>query len=681
MIRKRGRPKKKHITKDVEILTTEYKKKLIIISFMTALRFQKVPDMDDWADENFRLPKATTHEWGKWRTQRFPFLRRIMKCLSPSSIAREIVGMKGSQLGFTTLLMLWKIYKAVCMPGPFAFTQKTEDDVKQYSKQKFKPTIDANPVCYDILGNGRPKGFYNSLLDKTFPGGFIAMGPANSTGFLKSKAIRDAGMDEEDEYELNVGKQGSPRKLLQRRMTNFPNSKLYRNSTPVLEEFSTIKPGWLEGSQEQYYVPCPNCNPKAKITNNSLTEREDGFMFLIEWDTIKWSKEINPSTGDPIKVWCECPACGYEINESRHKTWMLDHGDWYSTKNVNDPDSPLPRYKVGDVVNPSFRITSFYSPYGFYSWKDAVHDFFEYLRTRDVNLLQVFRNQVCAETFSLVGGEIDPTGLFGRRESYGGKLNTYDVPNGGLCLTAGVDIQDDRIEVSVYAWGLLEESYAVDYKVLVGDTELMGNKYLMLDNGQPSVWKLLDEYLFKKFKHESGTMMPIEVTMIDCGHKNDQVHKFCGPRESRRIFALKGKGGWGNGLWRRAKRRHEKYKTIDYLAFVDELKTKLYAFLALLDPGPGYIHFPRKACFDEKFFKGLTCEKRTEKTVAGRPVLKWENLSGARNEPIDTFNYSYVARSSYAVNLERRAQLGIPAVFGEAVIRQRVIRKKGHPGL
>jgi phage terminase large subunit GpA-like protein len=87
------------------------------------------------------------------------------------------------------------------------------------------------------------------------------------------------------------------------------------------------EPGFLEGSREEWYVPCPHCNPEAN---------ENAFMFVIEWENIKWSKEINPETGDPKEVWCECPGCGGKIIESKHKTWMLDHGDWFSTKNNLD---------------------------------------------------------------------------------------------------------------------------------------------------------------------------------------------------------------------------------------------------------------------------------------------------------------------------------------------------------
>lgn len=668
-----GRPRKSRSTKEVAPLSVVAKQALVVAAFSAAMKFEKTEDLDVWSDKNRFLPKETSSEYGPWRTSRFPFLRRIMKCLSPSSIAEEIVFMKGGQLGGTEVSLNWLYYSSVCNPGPMAYMQKTDDAVTGFVKQKYKPGIRDCPAVARTLGDEKPLGYSKALLDHGYPGGYQVFGAANNTDFLKSRSLAGGVMDEEDQYKLNVDSQGAPRKLLAMRMVNFPGAKLYRISTPVLKENSTIEPGFYEGSEEEFYVPCPCCNPTADDTK---------FMFKIEWETIHWSKELDKE-GDPVRVWCECPACGHDIDELEHKTWMLANGDWFSTKNLEDPANPLPRYRVGDVLRPSFRLPSFYSPLGFLSWNKIVHDWLEYVRTRDINLLQVIVNQYWAQTFSHTGGDIDHSGLYARREPY--KTNQgreYEVPAGGLCLTAGVDVQEDRIEVEVVGWGMFDESYSVDYKVLVGDTSLLGNQWGTLDDGQPSVWRLLHDYLCKRFRHESGVVMPIEMTMIDTGYRPDEVHKFCRPREHMRVFPLKGRPGWGNGLWKRATRRHEKYKTIDYAGFVDELKAKTYSFLKIDEPGPGYCHFPLNPIYSERHFRGLTAEKQLTKMVAGRIKLYWENPSGRRNEQLDCRNYAYVARSAYGVNLDQRAQYGLQSIFGvDPLPTPRRPRRRGSKGL
>jgi len=658
-----ARPKKLVPIDDVEELVVDDKINTLRCAFCDAIAFDETLDLDEWADRFRSLPQETSSEHGQWVTQRFPFLRKIMKALSPSSIARLIVVMKGAQLGFTETAINWMLYNAERRPGPGMYVQKTDDAAKDFSNQKFKPSIAQCAAVDFTLGAFKPKSYANSWDNKAYPGGFWVLGGSNSSPFLRSKSIRDAILDEEDTYEANISQEGSPIRLIVKRMVNFPDRKLFRLSTPILEELSTIKPAFEAGSQEYYYVPCPHCN-KAGL--------EIGNMFVIEWELIKWSKEVSTDTGYPLETWLECPHCGEQINEAKHKTWMLDNGDWFSIKN-----NPV-RYKVGDVENPSFHLSSLYSPQGFFSWSDAVGEWFDYKRTNDINLLQVFVNQTLAETFTLAGHEISSLYLHKRREQY-----AADVPLDALCLTAGVDIQADRIEVEVVGWGQLEENWSIDYAVLPGDTSLMGDRNGLLKDGQPSVWRMLDEYLIKRWKHESGAMLPIEITMIDAGFKTEEVNTFCRLREGRRIFPIRGKDGWGKGLWTVQKRRHERYRTISYQAHTDELKTKVYAMLQIDQPGPGFCHYPKKQCYSEKFFKGLTCESRRVKMVQGKKKLFWFTPSGARNEPLDIRNYAYVAFVAYPVNLEERIKNGLPYLFPDTEARfvPRRPRRRGSAGI
>ena len=191
---------------------------------------------------------------------------------------------------------------------------------------------------------------------------------------------------------------------------------------------------------------------------------------------------------------------------------------------------------------------------------------------------------------------------------------------------------------------------------MLGDTADMGDHNGMTADGQPSVWLLLDQYLLKRYKHQSGFEMPIEVTMIDTGHRGEQVHIFCRNREQRRVFPVKGKDGWGFGYWQASRKRHEKFGTFDYTAYVDEIKSKIYSMLSLESHGAGYVHFPDQPVYSEKFFKGLVCETRKTKMVAGKQKLYWETPPGARNEPLDTLNYAFVARNAYPINIEERAR-------------------------
>jgi len=622
----------------------------------------------DWCDKFFKLPSETSAEYGDWKTSRLPPIRDIMDKLSVDSIAEMVTVMKGSQLFLTTMGMAWNFYCACCDPGPMGYIRKTDDSIKDYNNQKLKPTILANPCVVDILGKDKPNHYADSYDMKAFPGGFLALGPA-TTEFLSSSSLGRATADEEDRFPMSAGKEGSPIGLLIKRMTNFPGSTLFRISTPVLKELSTIEPGFLEGTQERCYLPCPYCNPKADI---------DDFTFYLQWDHFRWSDELDPITKNPLRTWVSCPRCAGQIDESMHKTWMLKNYIWMSEKSGN-------LEAVKPQKHHSYHFPSFYSPVGFFSWADAVADWFEYQRTKDLNKLQVIINTTFAETYSLQGADIDYNYLASKREVYSGKQNPFDVPLAALCLTCGVDIQEDRIEAETVAWGFSDESWSIDYVVLPGDTALVGDRRGFLPNKQPSVWRMLDEYLYKRWKHESGAMMPVEATMIDANFLAEIVHMFCLPREARRIYPVRGVYGWGKGMWKRHTRRHEKYKTIPYDAYVDELKQRVYAYLKLREHGPGFCHFPHKPVYDENYFKGLTCESKKIEYKNGRKKIGWVKPAGMRNEMIDCRNYAMVARLGYPVDLMARYKNGLLKYFPSAGTAKTIVRKPRqrivHPGL
>jgi phage terminase large subunit GpA-like protein len=300
----------------------------------------------------------------------------------------------------------------------------------------------------------------------------------------------------------------------------------------------------------------------------------------------------------------------------------------------------------------------------------------------------VFVNQTLGESFSLVGHDINSDWLYGRREVYAPDEG-FDVPLGGLVLTAGVDVQDDRLEVDVRAWGLYDESWAIDYRVFMGDTSDLGDQHGMNNAGLPTCWKMLDQYLETSWSHECGDSMKVECTAIDSRHHGEEVNLFCRLREQRRIFPIQGKDGWGKGFYLRPKKRHERYHTWNFTLWVDELKNKVKSLLLVDQVGPGYAHFSKKPVYTKEYFKGLTAESIQQKWHMGKQKIYWHCPSGARNEPWDTFVYSYGALHIYSPDMMSRARQmelmgpGGALVGQEARVQSssRPRRKRGSPGI
>jgi hypothetical protein len=68
--------------------------------------------ISQWADKYRTLSQRASAEPGPWRTDRTPYLREIMDCLSPASPIERTVFMKGAQIGGTECGNNWIGYPA-----------------------------------------------------------------------------------------------------------------------------------------------------------------------------------------------------------------------------------------------------------------------------------------------------------------------------------------------------------------------------------------------------------------------------------------------------------------------------------------------------------------------------------------------------------------------------------------
>lgn len=578
--------------------------------------------IDTWADKYRILPQISSSEHGPYRTSRFPYLKEIMYELSAESPTQQVVTMKGAQLGFTDVAVNMILNTMHYDPAPILYVQKTIEAVEKFSKQRLQPSIDAIPELLSRVGGLKSRDSSNTIRLKTFPGGILVLGGANSAASLRSLPIGKLILDEEESYDADIEDEGSPSDLAIRRTANFPRRKIFRISTPAIKETSKIEPLFLAGDQRRWYVPCPGCSYKQ----------------VIYWRHIKWDE------GDPSSVRFKCEHCKKEFGEN-HKTAMLEKGEWIKGR---------PGRKVA-----SFHISSLMSPLGFYGWEDAVEDWLDIQETKDQGKLKVFVNTVLGETFSESKNKIEARGLLKRKEDY-----LTSCPPGVLVITAGVDIQEDRVEVEVVGWGKNQESWSIDYAVFHGDTE------------STAVWQMLDDFLQKTYQSQNSQQIPIACTAIDSGFRAKVVYNFCKGREHRRIFPTKGRFGWGQGYIKRPRKRNEQGVWF-FLVYVDEIKSKIYSYLSINEPGPGYCHFPNVELYNVDHFKAMTSEKLVTKRQNGRATLSWELPQGKRNEQLDCRCYSIAALNILNPNFELLGEKGPLIIQNQKIKRRARIHSKG----
>jgi phage terminase large subunit GpA-like protein len=199
-------------------------------------------------------------------------------------------------------------------------------------------------------------------------------------------------------------------------------------------------------------------------------------------------------------------------------------------------------------------------------------------------------------------------------------------------LTAGVDVQDDRLEVTVVGFGKDEETWVIDHAVLRGDP------------GSEALWNDLDGYIARKRETEDGRTLVLEAVAIDSGgHFTQQVYAYCAKRKARRIWAIKGAGGFGRLIWPKSAGRAGKTSAQVFIVGVDTAKDVLYGRMKrITQPGAGYIHFP--VSVDEVYFDQLTAEVLVYRMAQGRRVRSYKpRSSGSRTEALDCLVYAYAA--------------------------------------
>ena len=565
------------------------------------LRPDRKVSVADWADEYRILPQVASKEHGRYSTARTPYVRGIMELLSPDHPCQEIVFVKSAQIGGTEIGINWIGSIIDQTPGPILQVLPTIDLARDYSKQKLQPTISETPVLAAKVKENKSRDAGNTILTKNFPGGILFLGGANSPAGFRSRSIRFLFLDDVDGYEVDVGTEGDPVDLARQRTNTYgANKKIFMVSTPTIKGLSRIERAWMESDQRFFEVPCPLCGAYQRLIWGGT-----GFDYGIKFE--------RNDEGTIVDCWYVCRECKKRIDENE-KTRMLDAGEWIATK---------PEREVA-----GFHLSALYSPLGWVSWMGISKEFLT--SKGNVERLKTWTNTVLGETFEEKGSQPDWVALKNRSEPY----KVLEVPSGGLLLTAGVDVQQNRLAVVLKAWGPDEESWLIYWIELYGDPET------------DDPWNQLDEFLNRSFRHASGADLHIVAAAVDAGYKTQKVLNYCRLRAPK-VMATKGSSKTAQPVLGKPTFQDVTYEGRKipngaqlWPVGTDTAKGSIYSRLGLEKPGPGFIHFP--IGIEDSYFMQLTAEKKLTKFVRGYPKEEWVKIY-ERNEALDCEVLAYAA--------------------------------------
>lgn len=571
-----------------------------------AIAPRKPLTVSQWADLHRRLSSKGSAEPGRWRTDRNPPLREPMDAMSARSPVQEVVLMFPIQFGKTEVEVNVLGYTMDHSPGPVMVCLPGEVSMNKWVNQKLNPMIDESPVVRESLVSVASRDASNTRTFKDFAGGQLYLEHAGSPSRLKSTTVRYLLVDELDEFAANLTTGDDPVDMLEGRTSAFPATykRLYI-STPSLLGVSRIHAKYLKSDQRRYHVPCPHC----------------GHRQPLEWSGLHWSPGGR-------EVWYVCSDCGAMIDE-HHKTSMIAAGEWV-------PENPGAKTR-------GYHINCLYYQLGLGPrWADLVEMWLA--AQNDPAKLKTFVNDRLAEPWE------DPAMRAVKHNIIADRAEQYPLrsaPAGVLEITAGVDTQDNRLAVHITGWGRGMAAWTLDYIELPGDPE------------EPAVWIALADLLNRPIQHANGGLLRVQATAIDAGgHRTEAVKAFVRSRQISRPLAIFGavpnnapvlsKPKAQDVTWRGTTDR--KGVMIQHVGTV-AVKHMLFARLSTDADKPTedrLVHFSDE--LPPEYFAGLISE--TYNPAKNR----FDKKRGARNEPLDTWVYSYAATHHQELRLHRRTR-------------------------
>jgi len=548
--------------------------------------------LSEWAEQRLYLSPEASALPGRFRFERACYQRDVFDALSDSDI-RKVVIMAASQTMKTQSILTFIGFIIDLDPAPVLVVQPTLKMAKTFSKDRIDTMLRDVSSLKGKVADKRERDGGNTAMHKVFAGGALTIATANSPSDLAARPIRYLFFDEVDRYEPTT--EGDPVEIAEKRTTTYWNSKEVLVSSPGDEEISRIAKEYEKSDKRVFMVPCHSCGAEQQLT----------------WKGVKWLK------GQPETARYECEHCQTMWDDIQRNT-NVSYGRWVRT-------------------NPSSKVAGFHISAMYSSFITLPELAAEHLSAKDDNeQRKVFINTRLAETWKNDATTVSDINWLNRLEAY----TPQTLPDEVLLITAGVDVQIDRIEAEVVGWGIGDESWSIEYLVIMGDPT------------SQAPWDQLGQHLGTVYRRNDGTGLKINATCVDTGGTATQDVINFARNHKNNVFPIKGVAGQGRAIFLK---RAARFRTGSryYQVGVDQAKVRLYQQLQIEKPGIGYCHFPNK--YDDYYFDGLTSEKYVVKYKRGHPYKVWFKKPNVRNEPLDCRVYAMAARFSITLDMKKRS--------------------------
>lgn len=593
-----------------------------------------------WAERNRELPEGSALP-GNFRFDITPYLRPILDACADPRVHR-VVCRKSSQIGWTDGVVLNLIgYRIDANPSRILVLFPREKTAIDFNDEKFEPMIESMPSLAGKI-NLKSRAAGNRQLFKKYPGGFTKLIASNSPGDVKSTSAPLVIVEEPDDCNQNVKGQGDSIKLAEERTKSYHNSLIVIGGTPTISGVSAIDEEIKKTDRQKWHVPCHDC----------------GASHVLAWENVRWNKDetnLHPVHGKhhPETAYYACPHCGSTWNDAE-RIRNIRRGQYVAT-------APFTGARGFDDLN------ELYSPFPNSTLTRIAAKFLEAHReflAGKMEKLIAFWNSSLGRSYEYKS-ELPPVAdLEQRAEDYA----EGTVPAGGLVLTMGVDVQHNRLAITIWAYGRDLESWLVYW----------GEEYGAPASKDDPVWQALDAVVDRAYVHASGAEVFVESVSIDSsdGQTSDAVYEWVRRRKrgACRVMAIKGRSSAGTEIFvpppeksidMGAGSKASKYGVKVYIIGTERVKDLILGYTAdggrikrcdrapdgsvQTGRGAGRMHWYRTVRGD--FYAQLADSEVKIPSTKNAGKLTWTLKAGHRNEALDCTGYAEHAARALRLHL------------------------------
>lgn len=588
---------------------------------LQSLRAEVPQRLGDWARDNFVLAGESSHQKGAWDA--WAFQVGILDFMSDDRI-EDLAVKKSKRVGYTKMVTAFVAYNIAHRRRKQALWQPTDDDRDSYVKSEIDPVLDAEtgvPAVRQARRQG--KGAEDTIKFKPFRDSVAHFLGGKAARAYRRITVAVAILDEWSAFDQTVEKSGDPGGLAKGRLEGAPYPKFVGGSTPGLKGLCHVERACdnAEG-MVRFHIDCPHCGVEHPLLWGGK-DKAHGF---------KWEH------GKHDSVHHICPHCRQAITQADYLpggrpltgAWVCERTGKLYGRDRSWRDATgmpcLPPKTLG------VHTWAAYSPQR--SWPSIAKEYeeaFAALEKGDTGPMRLFVNETLGETWEVAGERTDEHALQKRAEPY--PLCT--VPKGALVLTGGVDVQRNRWEIAVWAWGRGMESWAIDHHIIEGNP------------ASEEDWQQVTTYLQRRYAQAwHGGSLGLSAISIDSSDQTQAVYDWVTRNRTTlpQLRAIKGRGEESipilgpkslqevNWRGRKIPRGVELWNV-----GVDAAKDLLLGQLALEEPGPGFVHTSEE--LPREWYEQLSAEQRILSKIQGRDTYRWVKRR-PRNEVLDCRVYA-----------------------------------------